>query len=132
MEMLTFIMHIMIKSRIIPFYLITTSILQKPSQRFFYFQLLKFTVNHKIMAKLTREDVIKSITDGNKDFEGLDLSGLDLSVINHIGANFGSVNFVNANLAGANLEEVNLFTGSKPRICRFEWGKSGNGQSKRS
>ena len=39
------------------------------------------------MAKLTREEVIKSITDGNKDFKGWDLGGLDLSGLDFKNAN---------------------------------------------
>ena len=33
------------------------------------------------MSKLTKERVIKSIADGNRDFEGWDLSCLDLSCL---------------------------------------------------
>jgi len=55
------------------------------------------------MVKLTREDVIKSIAEGNKDFIGLDLSGLDLNCINLEGTNLKNVNFYNANLQGVNL-----------------------------
>ena len=50
------------------------------------------------MTKLTREDVIKSITDGNKDFKGWDLSGLDLS----------GLDFESAFLGGANLKDAYL------------------------
>jgi uncharacterized protein YjbI with pentapeptide repeats len=59
------------------------------------------------MTKLTREDVIKSISDGNKDFSGLDFSGLDLNGIKLIGAN----------LEGANLKNVNPHCAESPILA---------------
>jgi len=50
------------------------------------------------MAKLTREEVIKSITDGNKDFKGWDLGGLD----------FKNANLIEAKFSGADLSEAKL------------------------
>ena len=60
------------------------------------------------MTKLTREDVIKSIINGNKDFIGWDLSALDLNHSYFVYANLQGANLQGANLEGANLEGANL------------------------
>ena len=54
----------------------------------------------KIMAKPNREEVIKSITEGNKDFQGWDLKSLDLSNLY-----LSCLNFSNSILKKANLNK---------------------------
>ena len=75
------------------------------------------------MTKLTREDVIKSIADGNKDFKGWDLSGLDLS----------NVKFLQiSNLSGANLSGTNLFGAILERVWIRETYLEGANLSERA
>jgi hypothetical protein len=72
------------------------------------------------MGSVIREDLIKSITDGNKDFEGWDLSGLDLNGLNFFGANLKGANLEEVKLKNANLEGAKL-----PKWMKADsiWGK---------
>ena len=53
---------------------------------------------------MTREDVIKRLNSGDKDFYLEDLHGLDLRGLNFSGANLRGANLCGANLRGANID----------------------------
>ncbi|MFQ9519177.1 MAG: pentapeptide repeat-containing protein [Acutalibacteraceae bacterium] len=57
---------------------------------------------------MTREEVIRKLGSGNKDFSYLNLSRLDLSNLDFRGANLRGADLRGANLRGANLYGANL------------------------
>ena len=57
---------------------------------------------------MTREDVIKRLNSGDKDFYLEDLHGLDLRGLNFSGANLRGANLCGADLCGADLRGANL------------------------
>ena len=57
---------------------------------------------------MTREDVIKRLNSGDKDFYLEDLHGLDLRGLNFSGANLRGANLRDANLCSADLHGANL------------------------
>ncbi len=57
---------------------------------------------------MTREDVIKRLYSGDKDFHCEDLSGLDLRYLNFSGADLRGANLRGANLCDAGLHGANL------------------------
>jgi uncharacterized protein YjbI with pentapeptide repeats len=59
------------------------------------------------MKKLTREEVLAKLKNGEKDFRNLDLSYMDLRFVDFAGANFEGVNFCDTNLSGANFRNSN-------------------------
>jgi len=59
------------------------------------------------MKKLTREEVLAKLKNGEKDFRNLDLSYMDLRFVDFAGANFEGVNFCGTNLSGANFRNSN-------------------------
>jgi hypothetical protein len=59
------------------------------------------------MKRLTREEVLKRLDEGEKDFQDIDLSYMDLSCVDFAGANFEGANFLHTNLRGANFRNAN-------------------------
>ena len=63
---------------------------------------------------MTRDEILRIISEARKtggriDLHGVDLHGVDLTDVNLYEANLTDVNLYEANLTGANLAEANLF-----------------------